>query len=65
MEKANALLAMGGSNDTEDNNLVCTGKFKGLIMVYSKELREEREWEEFMKEVRMQNLYWTAKPKNN
>lgn len=43
MEKANALLAMGGSNDTEDNNLVCTGKFKGLIMVYSKELREERE----------------------
>jgi hypothetical protein len=43
MEKKDSILGMGGSNDTEGNSLVVTGKFKGLIMVYSKEMKEERE----------------------
>jgi len=37
------ILGLGGSKDGGDNELAVTGKFKGLIMVYSKERREERE----------------------
>ena len=43
MQQKGAILGMGGSKDSSDNELFVTGKFKGLIMVYSKELREERE----------------------
>ena len=43
MEQEGAGLFGGGSDDSENNVAVKTGYFKGLVKVYSKPLKEERE----------------------
>jgi hypothetical protein len=43
MEQEGAGLFGGGADDSENNLAVKTGCFKGLVKVYSKELKEERE----------------------
>ena len=43
MEQEGAGLFGGGSDDSENNVAIKTGTFKGLVKVFSKPLKEERE----------------------